>query len=88
MTVEFSKKFLKDIEKIHDNQLKDQLSEAIIVFEAATNIFEITNVKKLKGHSEAYRFRQGKYRIGFYYDGSKVEMERFVMRDKIYNVFP
>jgi mRNA interferase RelE/StbE len=88
MTVEFSKKFLKDIEKIHDNQLKDQLSEAIIVFEAATNIFEITNVKKLKGHSEAYRFRLGKYRIGFYYDGSKVEMERFVMRDKIYNVFP
>jgi mRNA interferase RelE/StbE len=88
MTVEFSKKFLKDIEKIHDNQLKDQLSEAIIVFEAATNLFEITNVKKLKGHSEAYRFRLGKYRIGFYYDGSKVEMERFVMRDKIYNVFP
>ena len=58
------------------------------MFEAATNIFEITNVKKLKGHSEAYRFRLGKYRIGFYYDGSKVEMERFVMRDKIYNVFP
>jgi mRNA interferase RelE/StbE len=88
MIVEFSKKFLKDIEKIGDNQLKDQIGDAILIFETADNIFEINNVKKMKGHSEAYRFRLGKYRIGFYYDGIKVEMERFVIRDKIYDVFP
>ena len=58
------------------------------MFESTDHLFEINNIKKLKGHAEAYRFRLGKYRIGFYYDGDKVEMERFVIRDKIYDVFP
>lgn len=88
MIVEFSKKFLKDIEKVNDNQLKDQIGEAILMFESTDHLFEINNIKKLKVHAEAYRFRLGKYRIGFYYDGDKVEMERFVIRDKIYDVFP
>ena len=88
MIVEFSKKFLKDIEKVNDNQLKDQIGEAILMFESTDHLFEINNIKKLKGHAEAYRFRLGKYGIGFYYDGDKVEMERFVIRDKIYDVFP
>lgn len=88
MKVEFSKKFLKDIEKVNDNQLKDQISEAIVMFESADKLYEINNIKKLTGHVEAFRFRIGKYRIGFYYDGDKVEMERFVKRDNIYRVFP
>ena len=88
MIVEFSKKFLKDIEKVNDNQLKDQIGEAILMFESTDHLFEINNIKKLKGHAEAYRFRLGNYRIGFYYDGDKVEMERFVIRYKIYDVFP
>ncbi|WP_432673111.1 type II toxin-antitoxin system RelE family toxin [Flavobacterium sp. SM2513] len=88
MIVEFSKKFLKDIEKISDNQLKGQIGDAIILFETADTLFEINNVKKLKGHQEAYRFRLGKYRIGFYCDGIKVEMERFLKRNDIYNLFP
>lgn len=87
MIVEFSKKFLKDIEKVNDNQLKDQIGEAILMFESTDHLFEINNIKKLKGHAEACRFRLGKYRIGFYYDDEKVEMERFVIRDKIYDVF-
>ena len=88
MIVEFSKKFLKDVGHISDNNLKDLVGDAILIFENAENLSQITNVNKLKGHSDTYRFRIGKYRIGFYYDGSKVEMERFVSRSTIYKVFP
>lgn len=58
------------------------------MFETAENLAKISNVKNLKGYSDAYRFRVGKYRIGFYYDGNKVELERFVSRDTISSLFP
>ena len=32
----------------------------------ANNLTEIPNIKQLKGHSSAFRYRKGKYRIGFY----------------------
>jgi mRNA-degrading endonuclease RelE of RelBE toxin-antitoxin system len=80
--------FLKDIQKISDNTLKKQLLESINLFKNAYSLFEVPNIKKLKGHPEAYRFRLGKYRLGFYYNGKKIEMERFVKRENIYKLFP
>ena len=88
MTVEYSRKFLKDVQNVTDNKLKDQLFDAISVFKNAENLPDINNVKKLKAHSEAYRLRIGKYRLGFYYNGSVIEMERFVKRENIYKLFP
>ena len=88
MIVEYSRKFLKDVQNITDNKLKDYLFDAISVFKNAENLADINNVKKLKGHSEAYRLRIGKYRLEFYYNGSVIEMERFVKRENIYKLFP
>ncbi|SHG10533.1 mRNA-degrading endonuclease RelE, toxin component of the RelBE toxin-antitoxin system [Flavobacterium micromati] len=88
MIVEYSKMFLKDIQKISDNTLKKQLLESINLFKNAYSLLEVPNIKKLKGHPEAYRFRLGKYRLGFYYNGKKIEMERFVKRENIYKLFP
>jgi len=80
--------FLKDIQKISDNTLKKQLFESIKLLINAYSLLEVPNIKKLKGHPEAYRFRLGKYRLGFYYNGKKIEMERFVKRENIYKLFP
>lgn len=88
MTVEYSKIFLKDIKKINDKKIKQDLLDAISIFKDAENILEIANVKKLKGHSEAYRLRIGKYQLGFYYDTETFVLQRFVKREDIYKLFP
>ena len=88
MTVEYSRIFLKDIQKINDKKIKQDLLDAISIFKNAENILEIANVKKLKGHSEAYRLRIGNYRLGFYYDTETIVLQRFVKREDIYKLFP
>ena len=80
--------FLKDIQKINDKNTKQDLLDAISNFKNAENILEVANVKKLKGHSEAYRLQIGKYRLGFYYDTETIVLQRFVKREDIYKLFP
>ncbi|MEG3988445.1 type II toxin-antitoxin system RelE/ParE family toxin [Microcoleus sp. S28C3] len=46
------------------------------------------NLKKLKGEDNAYRFRVGDYRIGFYFDGETVTFARVLHRKDIYRYFP
>lgn len=88
MKVEYSRMFLKDIQKIKDKKLKQELLEAISIFQQTENLLDISNVKKLKGHPEAYRLRIGKYRLGFYFINETIEIMRFVKREDIYKLFP
>lgn len=88
MKVEYSKLFLKDIQKITDEKLKNDVMKIIVDFKSAQSLFEMSNVKKMRGHSEANRMRIGKFRLGFYYNGETVELERFVKRETIYKLFP
>lgn len=88
MKVEYSKVFLKDIQKITDEKLKNDVMKIIVDFKPAQRLSEMSNVKKMRGHSEAYRMRIGKFRLGFYYNGETVELERFVKRETIYKLFP
>jgi mRNA interferase RelE/StbE len=88
MKVEYLKQFSKDVLKINDESLKDNLFGIIINMKNTQNLNQIPNMKKLKGHSEAYRIRIGKYRLGFYFDGEVVELARFAKREDIYKLFP
>lgn len=88
MKVEYSKVFLKDIRKITDENLKNDIMKVIVDFKSAQSLSEMSNIKKMRGHSEAYRMRIGKFRLGFYYNGETVELERFVKRETIYKLFP
>ena len=88
MVTLFTRLFLKDLKSINDDDLKNQVSDAIISIENSETLFDLSNVKKMKGHSDAYRMRIGKYRLGFFYDGQNVKLARFVKREKIYNLFP
>ena len=51
-------------------------------------IKERANIKKMKGHSGAFRIRIGKYRLGFYFDGEVIELARFAKREDIYKLVP
>lgn len=88
MKVEYLKSFLKDIQKLNNQSLKEQLFQAIENFKKAENLNDLTNIKKLKGHPEAFRMRISKYRLGFYFDGETIQMARFVKRETIYRLFP
>ena len=88
MEVVYLKQFLKDIQKLNDATVKKQLALLISDFKNAVNLSELLQVKKLKGHSEAYRVRVGKYRLGFYFDGKIIEFARFAKREDIYKLFP
>lgn len=88
MKVEYLKQFSKDLLKINDEILKNNLFDCIVALKDAENLNVLSNVKKLKGHSEAYRIRIGKYRLGFFFDGEVVELARFAKREDIYKLFP
>jgi mRNA interferase RelE/StbE len=88
MKVEYLKQFSKDLSKINDETLKSNLFDVIILLKNTENINLLSNIKKMKGHSEAYRIRIGKYRLGLYFDGEVIELARFAKREDIYKVFP
>jgi mRNA-degrading endonuclease RelE of RelBE toxin-antitoxin system len=88
MTVEYLKQFSKDLLKIKDESLKDDLFNTIIALKNAETLNVLSNIKKLKGYQNAYRIRVGKYRLGFYFDGEVIEFARFAKREDIYKLFP
>jgi len=88
MQIVYLKHFLKDIQKLNDSAIKKQLLELISDFKKANSLLDLTQVKKIRGHSEAYRIRIGKYRLGFYFNGEIIEFARFAKREDIYKLFP
>jgi mRNA interferase RelE/StbE len=48
----------------------------------------VSNVKKMKGYSVAYKIKSGNYRMGIYKDLEHIELARFLKIEDIYKVFP
>ena len=88
MKVEFLSGFEKDLSLTHDKTLARIILDCIGLFERAEKINEVPNIKQLKGHPNAYRYRKGKYRIGFYLEDQTIVFAAFDTRDKIYRRFP
>lgn len=88
MNVEFLSGFEKELAATHDKTLAKIIFDCIQIFENAKSLGDIPNIKKLKGHTTAYRYRKGKYRIGFYFENETVIFAAFAPRDKIYRRFP
>ena len=88
MKVIFHAGFEKDLAKTKDQKLALLILQTIQVFQRAKSLQEISNVKKLKGHPTAYRYRKGKYRIGFFFENDTIIFAAFAPRGKIYRKFP
>jgi mRNA interferase RelE/StbE len=88
MIIEFTRHFLKDLDKINQPAVKKDVANIIRQIEKATSLFEITNIKRLKGYQTAYRIRSGDYRIGLYIENNIVEFARIAHRKDIYKIFP
>jgi mRNA interferase RelE/StbE len=86
--VEFLSGFERDLSHTRDKMLAKLVLDCIDLFEKADKISEVPNVKRLKGHPSAFRYRKGKYRIGFYLENQIIVFAAFDTRDKIYQRFP
>lgn len=88
MKTAFKGSFLKSLKKLKDQKLKTQIAICIEQVEAAENLSEVKNVKKLQGFPNYYRVRIGDYRIGMELQGDVVYFAAFAHRKDIYGNFP
>jgi len=88
MITEFTSRFSKDLDKLNQSSVKNDILEIIEEVEKAIRLSEISNIKKLKGHSTAYRIRCGDYRIGIFFNNNIIQFSRLAHRKDIYKVFP
>jgi mRNA interferase RelE/StbE len=88
MQVEFLSSFNKDLNKLSSAPVRKSLKSLILKLEEAKSLSEIPQLKKLKGHPDAWRIRLGNYRVGFFYNNSIIQLARVVDRKDIYKVFP
>ena len=87
MQVEFLSSFNKDLNKLSSAPARKSLKNLILKLEAAKSLSEIPQLKKLKGHPDAWRIRLGNYRVGFFYSNNIIQLARVVDRKDIYKVF-
>jgi mRNA interferase RelE/StbE len=80
--------FEKDIKRVTDKKLLNQIADCIEVIIETTKLSDISACKKLAGSKNAYRIRIGNYRIGFIIENQTIILIRFLHRSKIYQRFP
>lgn len=88
MNVIFRKSFVRDLKRIEDQTVLARVAEAIEQLEAAANLQEISNLKKMSGTENYYRLRIGNYRIGVTVEKDLVEFVRCLHRRDLYRFFP
>ena len=85
----YKKTFLKDLSKLpldYRERIEKLVFEGIPNYD---NLFEVLNVKSMKGHKDYYRIRIGDYRIGCKIEEeSKIIFYRVKNRSDIYKLFP
>jgi len=88
MKVDFKKSFLKELKKLRNKSLKEDITACIEQVESVDSITQIKNLKKLSGYDIYYRIRVGDYRIGVKVEREIVHFVVFEHRKEIYRGFP
>jgi len=88
MKVEFDKSFSKSIDNLKERRVKERVIKFIEKLEKAESLFELTQIKKLKGDNISYRKKIGSYRVGFEFDNNTVTLIVIAHRKDIYKSFP
>lgn len=89
MKILIDRTFAKDIGKIRDRKVLQNINDLISGLEAVETLSEIPNTKKIKGDKEYFRIRIGNYRVGFEkLDDETIILIRFLHRKDIYKYFP
>jgi mRNA interferase RelE/StbE len=84
----FLKSFERDLRKIRDPAVLNEVRSAILGIDEAQELRSIPHLKKLSGGGPYFRIRVGEYRIGLRVDGGTVTFVRLLPRRDIYRYFP
>jgi mRNA interferase RelE/StbE len=85
--VSFRKSFIRDLRKIQDQGVRDRIEAAILQIEAADELTQLHDLRKLKGDANFFRLRVGDYRIGLAVESDEIEFVRVLHRKDIYRYF-
>jgi len=77
-----------DLRAPKDQALRDRIKSLIADVEAAQNLSELSNFKKLRGGGAYYRVRLGDYRVGIALEEGAVIFVRVLHRREVYRYFP
>ncbi|NJL35771.1 MAG: type II toxin-antitoxin system RelE/ParE family toxin [Leptolyngbyaceae cyanobacterium RM2_2_4] len=89
MNVEYRKLFLKDLKKLKNQPIYQQIYD--LVFKTlldAQSLQDLSGVKALVGTTNQYRLRVGEYRIGLELNKDTLEVVRVLHRREFYRYFP
>ncbi len=88
MKIAFKTSFVRDLKKIRNDRLLNQVRNTIDKLENSNDIAELSNIKQLKGSANHYRIRIGNYRIGLALVEDTLYFVRCLPRKDIYKRFP
>ena len=88
MNVERTSAFNRDFRRLRSARTQRQVESVIEELTAASNLTELTNVRRLQAEGRHYRIRVGDYRLGITMAGDMVVLRRFLHRNEIYRHFP
>lgn len=88
-TVEYTKRFLKELAKLPEN-IRSRAEEIVFQELKTDNPFGLGYIEKMAGYSDKYKIRVGDYRIGLTLDTKAqiIACLRIAHRREIYRVFP
>lgn len=84
----FLQSFNKQLQNTTDKKLAISILKLIRIIKATSKPEFIPNLKKLKGHKQAYRIRIGRFRIGLFIDGDLAIFAAIAPRKDFYKGFP
>ena len=85
----FRKSFGRDLDQLKQHRATlRRVRSAIDQVEAAENLQEVPNLRKLSGSENYHRIRVGDYRIGIVIENGVVTFVRCLHRRDIYKYFP
>ncbi len=88
MEVVFLRSFIQDFKRIPEPATRRKVERTVKELQAAATLRELRNLKKLEGHTNAFRIRLGDYRIGFFLANGTIELAHVANRRDIYRSFP
>ncbi|NIJ53391.1 type II toxin-antitoxin system RelE family toxin [Dyadobacter arcticus] len=87
MKYEYAKSFIRDTKKVPEDT-KSGIKSLVESVGLVEHFGQLSNVKKMKGYSNAFRIRIGDYRVGVLLEEDNLILTRVLHRKEIYKYFP
>ena len=88
MELEQRASFIRDLRRLRNRDILKILHRKIEQLEQASNVTQVSGVRKLQSAKNIFRIRIGHHRLTVAIDGNRVELIRFRHRRDIYRHFP